>query len=874
MRKRGQISMYVLIGLMIIVVIGAFFYAKSYVYKKNLDKEISIAALGQKGIPAIISHIDSCLKDSTETAAIEFGIKGGNYNPDSGIITETSGMNEINILSNYDVRNGYTNELFSLDLIEEEIAAKIEVDIEECINLQQFRNVGFQIERTAADVEIDITDYTIKASLYMPTTITREESTTITEFEENVAIPFGRIYKTVLDIINKEATTGIFNKELYMLSQGDKMVIEKHKPYPNIIYTIKHALEGRKFDYVFEFAIKGEDTVGEEILEYRKTGICIDEENKVCTYNVKEKDCINQSYTYKKNGDCGDNLKPTATGCCQSSGNCFVTSEQICKSYKGNFKEGDVTCSKSNCNNLDCKKTYNYVTNSMTGPERKNGESWCNYDSLNGKGRDYVGSRHYLHSCLNGIEYVEECRDYREELCTEGEVNNEGTTLNVAQCRLNRWYDCSEQETKELCEDSTVRDCYWSDFIRSDRKCHPEIPPGLKHWDDSQNNICNIGSSYEESISRKRPITWGHAIALYCQRSGDCGNYRNIADEATKFGYIFTHKPIEDWILWDDGYHEKGNDYNIELELNTIEMENSVEIPEGIFGGDAICNLWKAPQTGKCGMCDDSDLHPCTEYKCRSLGKNCVYSEAEKKCSSGGELDKKDPEIIIEMVGSSHTKSKSLYYPNTYQYEVSAPVRIHTPVKIEFRTSEETMCKLSLYPPKLSLKAAALPYPEIMLNENGYKQEYSFDLRLPSSNFTATDEYNIFIRCTDKAGNLNSHKKLIKINTFEDENAISPTIIDINTFPDQIIINETNEFDIFLSEPIDECAYSFEKLNYNEMFKINCSANENQIRYTPWAPLGSFECRNEITVPDAKQLFFMCLSQENKTSNHFVFEIQ
>ena len=50
-------------------------------------------------------------------------------------------------------------------------------------------------------------------------------------------------------------------------------------------------------------------------------------------------------------------------------------------------------------------------------------------------------------------------------------------------------------------------------------------------------DICSFASEDPASyFLNQRPKTWGHSSALFCQRMGDCGNYRNIADELTKFG--------------------------------------------------------------------------------------------------------------------------------------------------------------------------------------------------------------------------------------------------------------------------------------------------------------------------------------------------
>ena len=69
------------------------------------------------------------------------------------------------------------------------------------------------------------------------------------------------------------------------------------------------------------------------------------------------------------------------------------------------------------CKDINCATTYDSLNVDYDGVSRLNGESWCGYEGAVGPSMDLVGSRHYKRSCINGVELVEECLDYRNEFC-------------------------------------------------------------------------------------------------------------------------------------------------------------------------------------------------------------------------------------------------------------------------------------------------------------------------------------------------------------------------------------------------------------------------------------------------------------------------
>ena len=171
--------------------------------------------------------------------------------------------------------------------------------------------------------------------------------------------------------------------------------------------------------------------------------------NRENVYSADKPRSYNNGYTMGADDVC-DSPAVLSPYC----GNCDYGEGSICRATsvvgaKTEPKYGNHICSKTACD-----ETYSDGISPSAGGAKKNGESWCLYDSRVGKAQDLVGSRHYRRICLNGEELTEPCMDYREEMCVQGVLGQSPTKTYAAfqatgdyieaTCRDNRWEDCFE----------------------------------------------------------------------------------------------------------------------------------------------------------------------------------------------------------------------------------------------------------------------------------------------------------------------------------------------------------------------------------------------------------------------------------------------
>lgn len=187
------------------------------------------------------------------------------------------------------------------------------------------------------------------------------------------------------------------------------------------------------------------------------------------------------------------------------------------------------------CRNVDCGKTVAIPNNPhdpklAVGGPRKNGESWCSYDSGVGDFLDRPGSRHYQHECINGKEFIAECRDFRDQICVQSTTPD---GLSVGNCINNEIYD-----SKVTVNVSTVPrgQKFWEDDTKNKETCSAGTTKctvvwvkknSLSSWECKQNCQCEEQAYLDQ-------------MAKYCKSKGDCGADVNIFDKRTTDGLRVT----------------------------------------------------------------------------------------------------------------------------------------------------------------------------------------------------------------------------------------------------------------------------------------------------------------------------------------------
>jgi hypothetical protein len=244
------------------------------------------------------------------------------------------------------------------------------------------------------------------------------------------------------------------------------------------------------------------------------------------------------------------------------------------------------------------------------------------------------------------------------------------------------------------------------------------------------------------------PQNWVDTSAIFCYAQGDCGNYRNVANQVTTAGF--------ETFAGDDVYEERSytyladdaidHSYRLTLPINVEypspytgafdhPLASAEKMAEGksqwlaeasgwddcdmckcILGipipgcefkkhihGSNYCSIWQAPQTtNACETCGDT-LHPCTEYWCRSLGQNCNPQQDEDgmiACAAGRD---NLPPLKIQNITVNENYSLGsdiLFYGGASYtgYEITPDIPPYDLVYLTLELNQPAQCSLKSLP--------------------------------------------------------------------------------------------------------------------------------------------------------------------------------
>jgi hypothetical protein len=642
---KAQISIFIIAGIALLLTLsaGTYFYITT---KEKTGTGVQQAISFTLEPETIKQYVESCLRSVSEEIVFEISEKGGTFRQVPYRAYYGKYYPYICTQSN----NVCVNRFVTRNSMETELNEKISQSIKKCMDFSEFRKKGYDMLEGQSSVSTTIGKNTVDILLNSPVKITNQGvDINIDKFESSLQAPLGILLDTVAEASYEEMLNSFFDEDLFM-KQHLGISIEKHKPYPDTVYKLSiYDKDSLRF-MEFNFAVQGIGTA-----DYL-----------------------------------GDFTQKQITGFCSKDGLVYVNVDRnICEQSKGSYsttilpfvqmKSDTELCDGKPC--ADCA-------------DRKHGQSWCVYDGIAGNGFDAPGSRHYKQSCINGRIYTTECRDYREELCAED------LSIGKAVCRANRWQDCSEQTSKQSCEDRNIRDCYWSDWLYkakpfrqpdvpdfSKRKCHPYTPPGFKHWLWIGDQACDMANEQYDCDGASCPMSWVDSTAIYCYMQGDCGSYFNVLkkmviggfyntdDEPRNYVYsiplamsriyavplktdTFDHasfagfKPLltaDKMKSNEKAYEARSDEFEPKMPSMSEIMSGNVKVEIDIDTlHSAYCDLWGAPaDSSGCELCNSDPLKPCSEYKCRSIGAGCEYKEVDGKGYCGN-VPVEKPTIKLE----------------------------------------------------------------------------------------------------------------------------------------------------------------------------------------------------------------------------------
>jgi len=198
--KRGQVTIFLVIGIILLFSFAGIFYLISYFGKSSLlyEKEMTEESLIE--VKSVINpYIESCIEEVTIPAVYLLAINGGLIYPDEDtqILFTDYGM------VNYAWLNGVNG--FSKEKMEKDLAYYLERYFYTCPEFSIFNDQGLTVEADYDRIQADfiIHDNMIVVNLKLPLEITSTagDSTKLNIFSYDIASNLGSMINTAEEIV-------------------------------------------------------------------------------------------------------------------------------------------------------------------------------------------------------------------------------------------------------------------------------------------------------------------------------------------------------------------------------------------------------------------------------------------------------------------------------------------------------------------------------------------------------------------------------------------------------------------------------------------------------------------------------------------------
>ncbi|MEW6063454.1 MAG: hypothetical protein AB1571_03760 [Nanoarchaeota archaeon] len=250
MEKRGQVTLFIILGIVILTVIVLVFFLRDTIVEK---------ALGPSGTKRIISNeadnikdeIVKCIDEKARPALEILGKQGGSFNPQKYRLYNG---NKVNYLCyNIPNDNKCLNQMLLKSKLEAELNTYLSREIFSCIDISSFAGTT-EITTGEFKINSEIGDDGVLVNVDYPITIKKKEITqSISEFSKQVDIPLGKIVVAVNDILNDEASGRGFDIVGYVKAKKSLYDISVRQPSPDKVYIVNVYGD----EYKLQFAIEG-----------------------------------------------------------------------------------------------------------------------------------------------------------------------------------------------------------------------------------------------------------------------------------------------------------------------------------------------------------------------------------------------------------------------------------------------------------------------------------------------------------------------------------------------------------------------------------------------------------------------------------------
>jgi hypothetical protein len=283
MKKKSQIVLFILIGMVIFVLILFIIFLRLRVIEKTSDSEIKKAAERNLDRNSIIYFVEDCLRQVSEKAVfIRIGPQGGYIDPEGNdTYGENGADNYLEVGGDkipYYVFSGDTY-IPTLTNITKKFANYVIVEFERCLDFKMYKKRGYDITKPEIDyvssnfnfkilpvnINVSINPYDVIIRLHYPLEFKRKnEFLKISDFSTTIPVNLGTLYRNASNMAIDISALSSYNISEHCNEFNFNGLINIYYRDNQFIEFIDYSSRDKYYStgFPFRFGVNGVNVVG------------------------------------------------------------------------------------------------------------------------------------------------------------------------------------------------------------------------------------------------------------------------------------------------------------------------------------------------------------------------------------------------------------------------------------------------------------------------------------------------------------------------------------------------------------------------------------------------------------------------------------
>lgn len=242
--RRGQVTIFIIIALIIVVAIVLIFV----IWRKPT---ISISPFADPS-----AYIEKCAKEATEEAISILAKQGGDIKPEGSVMYKSKNITYLCYNANY-----YTpcinQRPLLIEHIEKEITSYIEPKMRECfVSLkEELGKKGYEVSTGEMKIETELQTKKVVVTIDREFEMTKQDTRKFEQFSAQLSHPIYELAEIAMEIANQEARYCNFDILGFMIIYPEYNVEKFRTGNSDTIYTLKEIATEKEFTFAIRSCV-------------------------------------------------------------------------------------------------------------------------------------------------------------------------------------------------------------------------------------------------------------------------------------------------------------------------------------------------------------------------------------------------------------------------------------------------------------------------------------------------------------------------------------------------------------------------------------------------------------------------------------------